>query len=42
MPEQRDIAEDLGVVPAALPEIEFLREFSAIMPAALLCGRACA
>jgi len=32
MSEQIDIAEDLGVVPPALPEIEFLREFAANLP----------
>jgi hypothetical protein len=33
MGEQIDIAVDLGVVPAPLPEIEFLREFVASVPA---------
>jgi hypothetical protein len=32
MSEQIDIAVDLGVVPAPLPEIEFLREFAADVP----------
>ncbi len=32
MSEQIDIAVDLGVVPAPLPEIEFLREFVANVP----------
>src|SRR5438034_11137299 len=32
MCEQIDIAVDLGVVPAPLPEIEFLREFAASVP----------
>jgi hypothetical protein len=33
MSEQVDIAVDLGVVPPPLPEIEFLREFAADLPA---------
>jgi hypothetical protein len=33
MSEQIDIAVDLGVVPAPLPEIEFLREFAASLTA---------
>ena len=33
MSEQKDIAEDLGVVPPALPEIESLRQFAENMPA---------
>jgi hypothetical protein len=32
MSEQKDIAEDLGVVVAALPEIESLRQFAENMP----------
>ncbi len=34
MPDQVDIAVDLGVVPPPLPEIEFLRAFAATMPEA--------
>ena len=34
MSQQIDIAVDLGVVAAPLPEIEFLREFVANVPAA--------
>src|SRR5512143_3612232 len=33
MPEQVDIAVDLKAVPPPLPEIEFLREFAANLPA---------